>query len=103
MLVNQNIIRELCNECVYKVDKISSEQTQLISVPFKLKKLSTIKLIACNDYNSFAVSEDNQIFIWSEENINSNRPDYMIIKCPYNISYILKCLGSLLYYSNGKV
>ena len=55
--------------------QIESGQRKFSSKPLKLDKLAKIKLIGCNDFWSYAVSEDNQIFCWNEENVNSDSYD----------------------------
>ena len=68
--------------------QIESGQRKFSSKPLKLDKLAKIKLIGCNDFWSYAVSEDNQIFCWNEENVNSDNYDQMIVKYTEEISNI---------------
>ena len=48
--------------------QIESSNTKYISIPLMLDELPKIKLIACCYKRSFAVSEENQIFVWGDTN-----------------------------------
>ena len=60
--------------------QIKDQKEKFITKPLKLHKLPQIKFIACNDYRSLAVSEDNQIFVWGKDIY-----DNIIIKCEHDI------------------
>ena len=56
--------------------QIDNVQDQYLQTPHELKKLPIIKTIACSCKKSFAVSEDNELYIWKDDQLEFN---YVII------------------------